>query len=255
VSFFVAIFLILQKCPNDKEATMAAGVKRGRTHRPEPGIPGAPTTSPRPFGDPDPTYRRLLGDLAWRRLPPAIRDRFAVKPRRGGAIRYAGIMHEVRRSRAGWFIAQACRLLGTPLVARQGCDVPVTVTLRTDAAGDGIVWERCYRFPLNAPVRAVSIKKASAEEGLLECVGGGFGMRLRVFERERALHFVSVGFFWRLGRWRMALPELLTPGRMHVVHRDLGGSRFRFTISVRHILLGETFHQDGTFAAAPPIPE
>jgi len=215
----------------------------------------APAASPRPFGDPDPTYRTLLGELAWRRLGPAIRDRFAVKPRRGGAIRYAGVMHEVRRSRAGWLIAQACRLLGTPLVAAAGRDVPVTVTLHAEAGGDGIVWERCYRFAEAAPVLAVSVKKAVPGEGLLECVGGGFGMRLRIFEQDRALHFVSVGFFWRCGRAVVPIPELLTPGRMLVVHHDLGGGSFRFTISVRHPLLGETFHQDGTFASAPPAPE
>jgi hypothetical protein len=36
---------------------------------------------------------------------------------------------------------------------------------------------------------------------------------------------------------------------MHVVHADLGGGWFRFQIAVHHKLLGETFFQDGIFAA------
>jgi hypothetical protein len=194
----------------------------------------------------DQSFRRILGELAWRRLAPAVRRRFAVKPAPGGSIRYVGAMEEVRCSAVGAIVARLCRLIGTPLAPYRGAHVPTTVELRLDDDGEGIVWERTYRFAGRAPVRCVSIKKATAD-GLLECVGRGIAMRLALSEQDGALHFRSIGYVWRWRRLALRLPLWLTPGDMHVVHRDLGGGRFRFSIDVRHPLFGETFHQDGVF--------
>lgn len=198
---------------------------------------------------PDPSFRALLGELAWRRLPAAVRERFAWKPAPGHAIVYRGTMLEVRASRIGALTARLCRLVGTPLAPYRGADVPVTVRLSLAGDGHGIVWERLYRFPGRAPVRCASVKQATPD-GLVECVGRGVGMRLALSERNGELHFRSTGFFWRWRRWHIALPAFLAPGEMHVVHADLGGGWFRFRISVRHPLFGQTLYQDGIFAAA-----
>jgi hypothetical protein len=196
---------------------------------------------------PDGSFERLLGELAWRRLAPAVRERFSWKPAAGAEIRYVGEMVVVRSSRLGWVMAQLCRLIGTPLAPHRGTHVPVTVTLSLDRDGAGVVWRRVYRFPGRRAVACVSVKKATDAEGLIECVGGGIGMWLRLSERAGALHFQSTGFFWALGRGRVALPGWLTPGALTVVHSDEGQGRFRFRISVVHPRLGETFFQDGVF--------
>jgi hypothetical protein len=198
---------------------------------------------------PDPSFRHLLGELAWRRLAPSIRERFGWKPAAGAELRYVGEMAVVRSSRLGWVLAQLCRLIGTPLAPHRGTRVPVTVTLSLDADGDGVVWRRVYRFPNRRAVTCVSIKKSTAADGLIECVGGGVGMWLRLSERLGALHFHSTGYFWALGRWRVAIPDWLTPGALHVAHSDEGEGRFRFRISTIHPLLGETFFQDGVFSS------
>jgi hypothetical protein len=156
-------------------------------------------------------------------------------------------MAVVRSSRLGWVMAQLCRLIGSPLAPHRGTNVPVTVTLTLDRDGAGVVWRRVYRFPGRRAVACVSIKKATNADGLIECVGGGIGMWLRLSERAGALHFRSTGYFWALGRWRVALPDWLTPGALHVAHSDEGEGRFRFRISVVHPRWGETFFQDGVF--------
>jgi len=79
----------------------------------------------------DPTFRRLLGDAAWRRLDANVRARFAVKPGVGDVFAFAGEMAVVRRSRYGWLLAQICRLIGTPVVPQRGRDVPTVVRLFT----------------------------------------------------------------------------------------------------------------------------
>ena len=101
-------------------------------------------SSPTPSRDlqPDPSFERLLGELAWRRLAPAIRERFRWKPAAGAEIRYVGEMAVVRSSRLGWVLAQLCRLIGTPLAPHRGTHVPVSVTLSLDRDGSGVVWRR-----------------------------------------------------------------------------------------------------------------
>ncbi len=50
------------------------------------------------------------------------------------------------------------------------------------------------------------------------------------------------------------LPHLLTPGDAHVVHRDEGDGWFRFTLSFRHRLFGETYFQEGLFHQTEGLP-
>jgi len=196
---------------------------------------------------PDPSFERLLGPFAWWRLPESVRERFRWKPAAGAEIGYCGIMEEVRCSTFGWWLARLFRAIGTPLAPHSGRNVPVAVTLRLDRDGEGIVWERRYAFAGRRPVICRSVKRAT-EAGLIESVGGGVGMWLKVSVRDRALLFESTGYFWRLGPLTLRLPAWLTPGALQVAHIDEGEEHFRFRITVTHPLWGETFHQDGVFA-------
>ncbi len=194
----------------------------------------------------DPTYRTLLGEAAWHRLSRAIRRRFGHKPATGETIRYPGVMEEVRATKAGWLLAQALRLAGTPIAPYAGRGVPIEVEVFAEPRG-GLVWRRTYRFPGRRPVTVASVKRPDRRAGLIEVVGGGFGMTLKVSERAGELRFLSRRYFWQVGPVRVPLPDLLSPGRLEVVHADEPDGRFRFTMTVRHPLLGETFFQDGVF--------
>lgn len=197
---------------------------------------------------PDKTYSSLLGPAAWHRLAPAIRERFGCKPGPEGFL-YSGVMEEVRCSRIGWGLAWLARLIGTPLAYHRGRNIPILVDIYSTPGGDGIVWDRYYRFPGKKTIAVRSAKAPDRRRGLVECVGGGFGMYLKVLEGNAALHFVSQGYFWQCGRLRIPLPGVATPGHLRVVHTDEGGGWFRFTMTVRHPLFGETYFQDGRFTA------
>lgn len=187
--------------------------------------------------------RRIVGETGWANLPLAVRARFGVHA--GGAvIRYPGTM-VVRANRAGRWLAQACRLIGTPLAPWTGEAVAVDVAVRRDGAA--MVWDRIYKFADRPPVLVSSRKMAAPDGGLMEIAHGGLGMTLDVTEEAGALHFRSTGYFWRVLGLRLPIPPLLTPGRAHVLHEDLGAGRFRFALTFRHPLLGETFFQDGVF--------
>jgi len=197
---------------------------------------------------------KAVGGPGWWRLRPEIRTRFARDVKDGEVKCYEGVMSEVACSRIGWLLAQFCRLLGTPLATASGREVPTAVLVYPDPTGRGTVWDRIYFFPERAPVTVRSSKVLDERDRLLERVGGGFGMLLKVFERDRALHMVSQRYFleWR-GR-RLCLPDLLSPGTAHVIHSDEGGGLFRFRLTITHPLLGPLFVQDGLFTDDDRIP-
>jgi hypothetical protein len=201
-----------------------------------------------------PDFARLLGPAAWQRLSPAIRRRFTEKPGRDTPIRYHGVMRQVRCSTAGWLLAQACRLFGTPFALHRGADVPVTITLRQVDAGAAIGWERTYRYPNHPTAIVRSEKRVAADGTLIERVGADFAMKLVLSEELGALHFRSCGYLWQLGPFQRALPDYLSPGAAHVIHQDLGAGRFRFVMTIRHKLFGTLFHQDGVFREEGPTP-
>ena len=204
-------------------------------------------SGPTAFVAPEPgalDFRRLLGREAWGRLPLAVQHRFG--PHAEGAhTLYTGRM-VVKASLFGRLIAQACRLIGTPLAPWTGPDVPTSVDVHLDHRG-GLVWARTYSFTGRAPILVSSTKLMDLDGGLLEVVRGGLGMALTVTVEDAALHFRSRYYFAGLGPLRLRIPNLLTPGRAHVVHRDLGGGTFRFSLDFQHPWLGRTLFQDGVF--------
>ena len=72
-------------------------------------------------------------------------------------------------------------------------------------------------------------------------------MPLQVYEQGGILHFVSLGYYFKLGTrtngrtFKLWLPAWLSPGTTHVQHIDEAGGWFRFTMTVSHPVLGEVF--------------
>ena len=194
-------------------------------------------------------FRKLVGGGGWHSLPQIVQCRFEALAANPGTTTYAGNM-VVKRSPLGWFFAQLCRLLGNPLVPLQGDNVPVDVNV-FQVKGGGVCWQRVYEFPGHAPMIVQSVKVVDPKRGLLECIGGGLGMRLQVFEADKVLHFVSQGYFLQVGRVHMPIPLLVTPGRVHVEHVHITDDLFRFRLSFTHPWFGVSFFQDGMFREKP----
>lgn len=195
----------------------------------------------------DSAYREALGFRAWRKLDPAVRCRFSVRPVAAGTIRYRGVMARVELSFMGWCFAQACRLIGTPLAPYCGRGVPMEIELAEVDNPAGIAWKRTYLFPQRPPFTVVSIKSHGLPGGLTEHIGSGFSMRLKLEEDAGCLVFRSVGYDVRLLGRLVKIPDWLTPGVTTVLHEQLHGDHFRFVLSVQHPILGQTIYQEGEF--------
>jgi uncharacterized protein DUF4166 len=197
------------------------------------------------------SYRDLLGD-AWWALPAATRARFEHHE-----ALYTGTM-TLRATAAGRWVACLCTLVGSPLPPPWHAPLAATVRVEPDRATGGSRWTRCYDFPRKR-VSVASVKAVDADGALVERLSCGLRMRLKLDVRGGALCFDSAGYYveceglaWggrRYGAWRVELPSWFLPGRTCVSHHDLGNGRFRFTMTIRHALLGDLFHHDGVFHA------
>jgi len=201
-------------------------------------LPSAPSL---PSSIPD--FERLLGPQAWARLPAAVRARFDTDAHSEHVTVYSG-RALVKANLVGRAFAHLCRCIGTPVAPFVGSEVAMHVRVYRNR--DGIVWERRYQFAHGDCI----VKSTKQLDGnrLVEKLGAGLHMRLRVLESDGALHFVSAGYFFRLSTFTLSLPDWFLPGGTHVTHCDLGDGRFRFSMRTHHPLFGELYFQDGVFS-------
>ena len=183
----------------------------------------------------------LLGPAAWARLPAAVQRRFGSHAE---AARYDGHM-DLRCSRLGRVLAWLAWPLRGPLVPHCLTAVPTEVTACPDGRG-GVVWSRHMGRQTVCSTKTAYTRDPGG--GVLERTAGGLAMALDVFEDGGALVFQSRHYAWCWGPLYLRIPACLSPGVCRVEHRDLGAGRFRFTLTMRHPLWGETFHQSGVFA-------
>lgn len=185
----------------------------------------------------------LVGAAGWARLPAAVQRRFGIDH---ADTRYVGHM-DLRCSRVGRVYTVLAGLFGGPLTRSNESAVATTVHVSGNSRG-GVVWERRFHGSGGAAERVVrSTKETDADGNLVERTDGGLSMLLDVFEEDGTLVFRSRRFCLVLGRIRLNVPTLLTPGVCRVTHTDVGHNLFRFTLTMVHPLWGETFRQTGVF--------
>jgi hypothetical protein len=198
----------------------------------------------------DHRFRALLSDEDWGRLPVAIWRRFSKRLGEGKTVVYVGEIDDASFSRVGWWVAQVARVIGGPLPTGGETGVPIIVTVTEDAASGGQIWTRIYARRDGFPQVIHSAKRFAGPTGLEEYVGFGVSMALLISVENEALCFRSVSYALQLGRFRLPLPEWLTPGDLTVTHADLGGGTFRFTLEIVHPRFGMLVRQSAVFKEA-----
>ena len=217
---------------------------------------------PEPKSEPKPElgdlrFRALMTEEEWFSLPLAIRRRFSKRLAGGQTIVYAGEILESWTSRAGWWLAQAARLIGRPLPLTRDAQVrsrrsPAVrvasmVTVTEDLATGGQIWTRIYARRKGFPQVIHSSKRFAGPTGLEEYVGRGVGMTLTIYAREGALVFRSKNYFLELFGRRLFLPAWLSPGTLYVTHAELPDGKFSFTLQIFHPRFGLLLRQMAIF--------
>jgi hypothetical protein len=192
-------------------------------------------------------FRALLSAADWAVLPPEVRERFSKRLSGGRTVVYLGTVREVRMNRCGKLLVQMLRLMGAPLPLFSDVGVPTVVSVTEDATSGGQIWSRMYCNRQGFPQVIHSAKRFSGPTGLEEHVGFGVTMALKVIASSNALAFASAGYAFRLGRWRIPIPALLSPGALTVQHEALSSDSFMFTMTLHHRWFGELVHQSAQY--------
>ncbi len=179
----------------------------------------------------------------WSTVHPAIRDRMdrMLESPHATVFRGTGC---VKRSRIGLFFAVVSRIFGSPLVAKQG--EQVTTTVRVAPTENGFrCWHRHFVFPDGGQKLVQTTKMISPTFGMMDVVGARgeslLGTRMRIWSEGKSLCFQSTGYVLRFRSFTVRIPSILTPGVLYAEHRDQGNGSFRYMLSFRHPLWGETF--------------
>lgn len=182
----------------------------------------------------------------WKNLSPNIQKRFDTDPPHNKPLKYDGIMTRVECSVLGKIFANLIRFSGA-LLPYSGTNVPVDIEVYTKPDRLDIFKNRVYFFPSKKPFTFKSNMCLDKNGDVLEFVGFGLGMKIIVFEKEGNLHFKDNGYFWQIGRLRIPLPRLLTPGNTYLIHSDMGEKQFGILIDITHPLFGRMYYQEGIF--------
>ena len=182
-------------------------------------------------------FERLVGELAWRRLPNAIRRRFdhALEP--NGQVIYRGRVIKTQLNRPGWLLAQLSRLIGGPLPIESQMDQATSVVVTADPAG-GLLWTRQFARRRGWPQIICSAKRFAGPTGLEEHIGAGLGIALRLQAHADRLSFELDHLFVKLAKWTVRLPRRLVKLKMLVEHIHLSESSFGFYLRIDHPWLG-----------------
>ncbi len=129
-------------------------------------------------------------------------------------------------------------------------DVPSVVSVVEEGASAGQVWTRLYAHKEGLPQVIHSVKRFSGATGLEEYLGYGLSVALRLSVERGALCFRSAFYQLHLGRKRLRLPDILSPGSLKVVHEETKPGEFIFSLRLRHNWFGELVYQEGVYRDA-----
>ncbi|MFZ6657472.1 DUF4166 domain-containing protein [Undibacterium sp. TJN19] len=192
-------------------------------------------------------FRRILGS-EWLTLHPDIQARFAKNPEVGQPLYYNGVLSELSCSGLGKLFGHITKpMIAGALIPYTDHDFPVDIEVYSKADSTAIFKQRIYRLHNRAPIQFTSYMQESEKGEVLEYVGMGLGMKLRLHVHEGNLYFTSDGYFWDVLGVRIPIPGILTPGKTYLCHRNDNTQQFNIRIEIKHALFGTTFKQVGVF--------
>lgn len=198
-----------------------------------------------------PVVQAALGE-DWQRLPETLRRNFDLHPGDEDLVCLEGRMYEIRHSWFAKLLIYPAQLCGA-LVPYQGRDVPIRIEIHTSADnGSFMHWRRIHHFPGKAPVVFASCMEYFRGNEIIERVGWGLGMRMRVSLDGDVLRFTSVCYQWDILGVKLRIPNWLLLGRGQLRERQVTPEKFEMFFEINHPLWGRTFTYNGVFTFVDP---
>ena len=184
---------------------------------------------------------RVLGD-DWHKLPSVIQRHYQISS--GQQSRLQGTM-EISYPSYLLPMIWLIHLFGG-LVLWRGQAVPVQVD-KWAAPGEVLHWQRIMTYPDGKIDYFRSQMHYSAAHKLIETIGFGFGLRLRVDVLNGDLLYRSNGHFLRCGTFQLNIPDWLLLGSASISEHAVSADEFYLDFTIEHPLLGVTYYYRGNF--------
>jgi hypothetical protein len=196
----------------------------------------------------DTRYRDLLPAEEWAELPLVVQARFMRHLAANETKLFTGAVVKTHLSTLGRVLAFVLRPLNI-IPAHHGAVGPSTVVVTEGADAASQTYTRLYGRA-NGAAQIITSTKCFTSRGLMEKLGYGLSMQLAITVEDRALVFSSAGYQWSAFGRTITLPRWLSPGHARIEHRDLNGTRFRFSLTLTHPWFGPLVEQVAEYVDA-----
>lgn len=192
-------------------------------------------------------FKKILGE-EWKKLHPDIQTRFGRNPALNKPLYYSGHLSQLTCSIFGKILGYlTLPFLKGALIPFNDFDFPVDIQVYSKPNNPSVFKQRIYHLHGRKPIQFTSYMRESKQGEVLEYVGMGLGMILKLHVKDGDLYFTSNGYFWQVFGWRISLPDLLTPGKTYLSHCNGDPGQFNIHIEIKHSLFGTSFTQIGVF--------
>jgi Domain of unknown function (DUF4166) len=209
---------------------------------------GSRTTALRQRQPCDTRYRDLLPTADWATLPLIVQTRFMRHLQPGETKLFSGTVVKTELAPLGRILSFVLRPLNI-IPAHHGAVGPSTVVVTEGADAASQTYTRLYGRA-NGAAQIITSTKCFTSRGLVETLGYGLSMQLAITVEDRALVFSSTSYAWTAFGRMITLPRWLSPGNARIEHRDLDGTRFRFSLTLTHPWFGQLVEQVAEYVDA-----
>ena len=197
-----------------------------------------------------PLFQQILGK-DWDKLPEVIRRHYRLPSGNILQNRVSGTM----AIDYPWFVTpilKMIRLFGG-LIDAKGTNNAVTVDKQVDPdRPDCIFWRREIIPPDGATIVFASRMEYQQANELIEFIGGGFGLHLKLTVENGRLVYRSNGHLWQVGNIRIPVPDVLMLGHATITETAVSDNEFELDFRIRHPLFGDTYRYGGLFKISQP---
>jgi hypothetical protein len=192
----------------------------------------------------EPIFRPIFG-ADWERLPPVMRDHYAVRAGSRDEVEVAGLM-DVALAPVTRLMAPLLRATRT-LVPMAGTGVPVTVRFSCGDGETAFRFDRIFCFPGRNPWHFRSRMVPVGGNEILEITASGLGWRAAYSFSEGKVRLEHRGYGVRRFGRLIPLPLTWIFGRASAEEVAIDDHSFRMRMEIRHPLFGLVYAYGGVF--------
>jgi hypothetical protein len=112
---------------------------------------------------------------------------------------------------------------------------------------DCLFWRREITAPNGRTIIFKSRMEYQQANELIEYIGYGFGLFLKVTVEDGKLVYRSNGHLWQIGKIRIQIPDALMLGHSTIMETAVSDNEFELDFRIRHPWFGDTYRYGGKF--------